>query len=337
MKAIALFIFIFLPCALFAQSSQVEVYDVQQEGNNLRVFYDLSVGGSYEVSLFYSLDNGSSWLGPARSVSGDAGSGIFSGRNKNILWNVLADRPQLKGNELRFKIRAIKAALMDFKFEMVFVAGGEFRMGSIDGELDEKPMHRVVLSDYFIGKYEVTQKLWQKVIGSNPSSIKDCPECPVEQVSWEDIQDFLKKLNAATGKNYRLPTEAEWEYAARGGSKSNGHPYAGNHDLSSVAWFSSNSGSKIHSVGQKQPNELGLYDMSGNVWEWCADRYGANYYHNRPNPDVNPQGPPSGLWRVFRGGSWNYFQDLCRVGLRNRDRPSLRYHDLGFRLVLSSN
>jgi formylglycine-generating enzyme required for sulfatase activity len=153
----------------------------------------------------------------------------------------------------------------------------------------------------------------------------------VEQVSWNDIQSFLKKLNTATGKRFRLPTEAEWEYAARGGNKSRGYTYSGSNTLSSVGWHVGNSGSKTHAVGQKQANELGLYDMSGNVWEWCSDWYGRNYYSS--SSSNNPKGPSSGSSRVLRGGSWSSSASYCRVADRNNYKPDLRYYNYGFRVV----
>ncbi len=176
---------------------------------------------------------------------------------------------------------------------MVFVEGGTFEMGSNDYD-NEKPVHRVTVSDFYIGKYEVTQKEWQEVMGNNPSRNKG-DDLPVENVSWNDIQDYLQRLNAKTGGNYRLPTEAELEYAARGGNKSHGYEYSGSNTLDNVAWYYDNSGSKTHSVGTKQPNELGIYDMSGNVWEWCNDWYGENYYSS--SSQNNPQGPSSGSVR----------------------------------------
>ena len=155
-------------------------------------------------------------------------------------------------------------------FEMVYVAGGEFEMGRKDAEAEdwEKPVHKVILSPFFMSKYLVTQELWESVMGDNPSSFKGTDR-PVEKVSWNDAQVFVEKLNVQTGKQYRLPTEAEWEYAARGGKRSMGFLYAGSDKLKEVGWYDANSGNETHPVGQLLGNELGIYDLSGNVWEWC--------------------------------------------------------------------
>jgi formylglycine-generating enzyme required for sulfatase activity len=218
--------------------------------------------------------------------------------------------------------------------EMVLVKGGSITMGCTaeqgsDCDDDEKPAHKVTLSDFYIGKYEVTQAQWKAVMGSNPSHFSGCENCPVEQISWNDVQEFIKKLNAKTGLNYRLPTEAEWEYAARGGAKSLGYKYSGSNSVDEVAWYDGNSGNKTHAVGTKQANELGIYDMSGNVWEWCNDWYG-NYSSEAQS---NPKGPSSASLRVFRGGCWNYSAQFVRVSDRSRSTPDYRYDFLGFRLV----
>ena len=219
--------------------------------------------------------------------------------------------------------------------EMVFVKGGTFTMGATaeqgsDAESDEKPTHSVTVSDFYIGKYEVTQAQWKAVMGSNPSYSKG-DNLPVEWVSWNDIQEFITKLNAQTGKKFRLPTEAEWEYAARGGHKSKGYKYSGSNSISDVAWYGDNSSSKIHPVGQKSPNELGIYDMSGNVWEWCQDWYSSSAYSS--SSQTNPTGPSSGSSRVLRGGSWNYSAGSCRVSLRYYNTPDYRDFNRGFRLA----
>ena len=228
-----------------------------------------------------------------------------------------------------------KAVLQKLIDSMVKVEGGTFTMGATseqgsDAESDEKPTHNVTLSDYMIGKTEVTQELWQAVMGSNPSEFRG-ENLPVECVSWNDCQEFIKKLNSLTGLNFRLPTEAEWEYAARGGSKSNGYKYSGSNDIGSVAWYKLTTNDReTKPVATKAPNELGLYDMSGNVWEWCSDWYG-DY---SSDSQTNPKGPSSGSYRLRRGGSWSFNARSCRVSFRSNSGPSYRYNSLGLRLAL---
>ncbi len=228
-------------------------------------------------------------------------------------------------------------------FNMIMVKGGSFLMGATseqgsDAYESEKPAHQVTLSDYYIGETEVTQELWQAVMGSNPSYFKENNN-PVEKVSWNDCKEFVSKLNKLTGMTFRLPTEAEWEYAARGGQKSKGYKYSGSNNLRDVAWYgqwngntydNGNSGERTHAVATKLPNELGIYDMSGNVWEWCQDWYGS--YSS--SAQTNPQGASSGANRVLRGGSWNCIARGCRVSIRRGDNPSNRNSNLGLRLVL---
>ena len=231
-------------------------------------------------------------------------------------------------------------------FTMIAVKGGTFTMGATaeqgsDAYDGGKPTHQVTLSDYYIGETEVTQELWQAVMGTTiqeqakkgtyDTSLDGVGNSyPMYYISWDDCQTFITKLNQLTGKNFRLPTEAEWEYAARGGQKSRGYKYAGSNILSDVAWYMDNSGSESHPVKQKQANELGLYDMSGNVYEWCQDWYG-NY---GSAAQTNPTGPSSGSFRVFRGGSWSYSASGCRVAHRDYYSPGIRDSNLGFRVVL---
>jgi sulfatase modifying factor 1 len=217
--------------------------------------------------------------------------------------------------------------------EFVKVKGGTFTMGDT-AFADAKP-HKVKLSSFYMQKTEVTQEFWKAVMGSNPSYFNGCPNCPVEQVSRDDIQQFISKLNAITGKKYRLPTEAEWEYAARGGKRSKGYKYAGSNEINEVAWFSDNNEGITHPVGQKKPNELGIYDMSGNVWEWCSDWYEESYYSS--SPGNNPQGPNSGSRCVLRGGGWDDSPQYCRVSYRDSGNPDDRFFLIGFRLVLVPN
>ena len=192
------------------------------------------------------------------------------------------------------------------------------------------PTHSVTLSSYYICKYEVTQALWRAVMGSNPSNFKG-NNLPVENVSWYDCQTFIKRLNSYTGRDFRLPTEAEWEFAARGGNYSHHYKYSGSNNLDDVAWYIDNSNKRPHPVGTKQPNELGLYDMSGNVGEWCSDWDGSYSSYSQ----TNPTGPNSGSFRVHRGGFWRYNARYCRTPERNSKTPDYCVNYLGLRLVLS--
>ena len=227
-------------------------------------------------------------------------------------------------------------------FTMVAVQGGTFTMGATseqggDASDGEKPAHSVTLSSYYIGQTEVTQELWQAVMGSNPSRFEGSNR-PVECVSWDDCQEFLSRLNRITGEHFRLPTEAEWEFATRGGSRSRGYKYSGSDNIYDVAWFDKNSYDKgssspdygTHAVATKLPNELGLYDMSGNVWEWCSDWYGS--YSS--SAQSNPTGPSSGSFRVIRGGSWSSYAGYCRVSDRYDCSLDCRSNGLGLRLAL---
>ena len=214
-------------------------------------------------------------------------------------------------------------------FKMIAVKGGTFQMGSNDGYDREKPIHQVTLTkDYYIGETEVTQELWTAVMGSNPSYFTGNTQFPVEYVSWNDCQTFISKLNALTGETFRLPTEAQWEYAARGSNKSKGYIYSGSNTIDDVAWYYSNS-SFTNPVKTKAPNELGIYDMSGNVWEWCSDWYGS--YSSAAQTD--PTGPSTGSYRVFRGGSWGNSASDCRVAYRCGSTPTITHYNLGLRLA----
>jgi formylglycine-generating enzyme required for sulfatase activity len=219
---------------------------------------------------------------------------------------------------------------------MVYIPAGGFTMGCPDvhdtsSYYWERPAHKVTVGSFYLSKFDVTQKQWEAVVGPNKYSLKKCADCPVENVSWYDAQVFINKLNQLTGKNYRLPTEAEWEYAARGGSKSAGYKYAGGNKAGAVAWISDNSGGQTHIVGQKKPNELGLYDMSGNVWQWCSDWFNDKYYSK--SPADNPEGPSKGSFRVLRGGSWWSGAPDCRSENRDRYPADAKDDDVGFRLA----
>ena len=266
--------------------------------------------------------------GQTASISGSLTSSASSS-NANVL---SSSGTSLFGNTITIPVKN------GINIEMVKVEAGSFDMGATPEMRslqypydDEKPDHRVTLTkNYYIGKYEVTQALWQVVMGNNPSRFKG-DDLPVERVSWKRCQDFISKLNSLTGKRFRLPTEAEWEYAARGGNKSRGYRYSGSNTLDDVAWYGDNSGSKTHAVGTKQPNELGIYDMSGNVSEWCQDWRGS--YSS--SPQTNPTDAVSGSYRVDRGGSWLYSAWFSRSSSRGGRTPGGRDGDLGLRLVLS--
>ena len=220
------------------------------------------------------------------------------------------------------------------KFRMIAVEGGSFMMGATPGQGEdarenEKPAHKVTVDDFYIGETEVTQELWFAVMGHNPSSFKnDQGNLPVENVSWMDVQMFIKKLNVITGQRFRLPFEAEWEYAARGGRKSTDKKYSGSDNVDEVAWYKDNAGGRTHAVALKKANELGIYDMSGNVWEWCEDWY-ANYDNNEM---LNPQGALTGTGMVMRGDSWYNIDG--RTTIRRNYKSETKGSDYGFRLAL---
>ena len=226
------------------------------------------------------------------------------------------------------------------RFKMIKIEGGTFTMGATAEQEDdaydwERPAHQVTLTDdYYIGQTQVTQALWKAVMGNNPSWYEG-DSLPVERVRWADCEKFIEKLNRLLSKKlgrkrFALPTEAQWEFAARGGNKSQGYKYAGSNNIDDVAWYYDNSGKQTHPVAQKQPNELGLYDMSGNVGEWCQDWYGV--YSS--NAQTNPQGPVYLSYRVCRGGCWDYRAKKCRVSNRCYYMPYYGYSWLGFRLCL---
>jgi len=221
--------------------------------------------------------------------------------------------------------------------EFMLIPPGTFLMGSPDSDVsnptafaNETPAHHVTISQpFYLGQYQVTQAQWKALMGNNPSQFTSNPDRPVDSVSWDDVQMFIKQLNEREGLLYRLPTEAEWEYAARAGTTT---AYCFGDDrrrLGEYAWYKENAGAQTHPVGTQQPNAWGLYDMHGNVWEWVQDWYG-DY---APEPVTDPQGPTSGSFRVFRGGSWNLVAWCCRSAFRHFDARGIRYGDLGFRLL----
>lgn len=330
---------IFLFAALPLQAAEVKNTEVRQVGNRGQFTYDL-LGDEPEAEVEVTLTiQDRQYKAADLHLEGDVGK-VKTGRGRVIWWNILQDFP--RGLDAGVKWR-VEAGGKEFKdaatgIEFIRIKGGCYEMGDAfgDGEGVEKPVHNVCVNDFYLGKYEVTQGQWQAVMGSNPSRFKGCgASCPVENVSWNDAQDFIRRLNGKTGKSYRLPTEAEWEYGARSGGKR--EKYAGtsnDRELGEYAWYNANSRSRTHPAGQKRSNGMGLHDMTGNVWEWCQDWYGEKYYSDSPRD--NPRGPSNGQYRVLRGGAWGGKPQYVRAAYRGRDEPAGRIFDDGFRLSLSA-
>ena len=309
-----------------------EVYvDGKKLGQSPRVFNGLLIG-NHQVEVRkegYTTDNKTVMIseGQTANITGTLSSQASDLANNSV--NTSSSSVSSGSNVISIPVRN------GITIEMVKVEAGTFMMGATSEMQnpydDEKPVHQVTLTnDYYMGKYEVTQALWQAVTGKNPSKFKG-DNLPVERVSWNDCQVFIRNLNNMTGRKFRLPTEAEWEYAARGGKKSRGYQYSGSSNISDVAWFDDINGNKKHPVGTKQANELGLYDMSGNVWEWCQDRYGS--YSSLFQK--NPTGAIMGAYRVFRGGRWGANERIGRTSCRSYCTPDFSYFNLGLRLALS--
>ena len=307
-----------------------DVYvDGKKLGQSPRVFNGLLVG-NHQVEVRkdgYATDKKSIMIseGQTASISGILASNTASSSNGYASNSSVSSG----GNEISIPVKN------GITIDIVKVEAGTFMMGATSEMQnpwdDEKTVHQVTLTnDYYMGKYEVTQALWKTVMGSNPSYSKG-DNLPVEEVSWNDCQEFISKLNSLTGKKFRLPTEAEWEYAARGGKKSRGYQYSGSSNISDVAWYSDNSDRNTHPVGTKQSNELGLYDMTGNVWELCQDWYGSYVSSSQ----TNPTGAVSGSRRVGRGGGYSGDARYCRSSYRGIYSPDDRFSYLGLRLVLS--
>ncbi|HTB31373.1 MAG TPA: SUMF1/EgtB/PvdO family nonheme iron enzyme [Bacteroidia bacterium] len=234
----------------------------------------------------------------------------------------------------RDSLMAVSILNLDSNF--VFVQGGTFAMGlpdssDVEGGEIQKPQHKVKLKSFYILKTHVTQALWYSIMDTNPSIHKECFTCPVENITWYDAQKFIAKLNKIKKEHYRLPTEAEFEYAAGGGNKGHGLKYSGSNNINEVGWFEDNSGSMSHPVGEKKPNELGLVDMSGDMWEWCSDWFEMYYY--KVSPSDNPQGPAKGTDKILRGGCWFSLDEGCMVASRGQLRPELKNKYTGFRIV----
>ena len=250
-----------------------------------------------------------------------------------------------KADPINSLAEPLRSHLKKLVADMVLVEGGTYMMGNPDRDKNDEYAkdvpHEVTLSSFYICKYEVTEALWTAVMGSNPSDHKSGDNYPVEQVNWYDCQDFVEKLSELTGRHFRLPTEAEWEYAARGGQRSRGYRYSGSYNLDEIGWHVGNTHRNKKEVGTKKPNELGLYDMTGNVSEWCQGKLDIEYYHH--SPSINPQGPDRSTYkdnRCFRGGSFcdDEKYDELKVYTRNTGMPpEEKYGHLGLRLAMSVN
>jgi len=345
MKMIVLLILaVLLPAVPGIQAAEVKNLMNGQRGSQAFARFDLvGMAGEKEAEVIVFIEVGDErYPADKLSLKGAFGPKVTVGAGKEIVWDVPADLPGGYEGDIFWDVEAsgggrVSKALAGGGFSdpatgmhFVGVKGGCYQMGNSfgDGGEDEKPVHEVCVSDFAIAACEVTQEQWKKVMGSNPSRFKMCgPDCPVENVSWNDAREFISKLNSRSGRNYRLPTEAEWEYAARSGGRS--EKFSGGNDIEAVTWYESNSGRTTHRVGTKQPNGLEIYDMSGNVWEWVSDWYGAD-----PNSKLrNPQGPPSGFYRVARGGSWRNGPKHARTSFPYDFSPDDRSDNLGFRLV----
>jgi formylglycine-generating enzyme required for sulfatase activity len=291
---------------------------VKQDGLSITVQYDMS-GKLYrgdQVALTYSLDNGKTFS-VINDAEGDLGSNVLPGKNNEVNW-MLIDKDFIIGKIINFRMVTVPVG-------MVYVDGGQFKRTGIDEKKKEKTEHSIGLRSFLMDATEVTQREYRHVMGKYASDYTGCMECPVENVSWFDAVAYARKV----GK--RLPTEAEWEYAARGGAKGKvDQTYSGSNKIDDVAWYLANTDSK-QPVGRKRPNSIGLYDMSGNVWEWCADWYHDDYFQIAD--PKNPKGPEYGTEKVVRGGSWFSNDVFCNVSRRYKLKPDYRDTNFGFRCV----
>ncbi len=282
----------------------------KQAGSAIEVLYDITGSNEddrFNVNLFCSIDGGKTYSMPLTKVSGDIGFDIEGGFGKKITWNVLDEMNHLIASKVVFKVSL--QLIPDGARNMIFVKGGQYMMGRNSGSPDESPAHKVNINDFYIGKYEVTvgdyKTFCKEMNYSMPENSEDWNnQQPVTYVDWFDANAYCQWLGEKTGKKFRLPTEAEWEYAAKGGAKSKNYIFSGSDNINDVGWYKTNSeGVKYSKVGSLSPNELNIFDMSGNVWEWCYDWYNEKYYQQSPVHD--PQGPRIGKLKTGRGGSWH--------------------------------
>lgn len=339
---IACAILLFANVLMAQKVSNVNYTRVDKE---LTITYSLDKQADIRVRV--SIDGGHFFSRPLQNLSGDVGKAIKPGKEKKIIAYDLADLRGLPDSldsvNVRFRVEvddgSVDIRVGDYVIPMVPVKGGTFQMGCVDKTIAkhnyeaEFPVHKVTVDDYYIAKYELTQDVWTLVMGENPSHTQGNDSLPVEQVSWNDVQIFISRLSQITGQRFRMPTEAEWEYAARGGQKGHGYVFPGaNSDLNAIAWYGSNADNHTHPVGQKKPNELGLYDMAGNVWEWCSD-WMAEYPAEAQD---NPKGPKDGDHKILRGGCMTSPSWGLTVSDRCWYQPDRGYGFHGVRLVLDT-
>jgi len=363
MKKIFLVVLLFIAFSLFCNEPPVVSNVVVEQRNDgtyfVDIYYDLedTDGDNMMVSISASDDEGESWDYPIISLSGDTGYNITSGNNKQIIWDFATDHPEVLNIPTMIKVTADDRDISGIE-GMVFVQGGTFEMGDHfnEGSSDELPVHEITLNSFYIGQYEVTQGEYESVMGSNPANGYGVGEnYPIYNVTWYDAVEYCNVLSIQYGRTpcydlsdwscdfsangYRLLTEAEWEYAARGGVNwTDDYRYSGCHeesDLVDYAIYISNDPGHTEVVGSKLPNQLDIYDMSGNVYEWCNDWYSSDYYSS--SPADNPTGPDSEAYRITRGGGWLLNANSCRVANRNSVNPSSSYYGMGFRILRALN
>lgn len=301
---------------------------VKYDKQNNPIYKERIIDGNLEdkQTIIYEYDEQANWI-----------KQTLTQEEKNADWSGIIVERQIE-YFTHLYAESKDPILQSFDNNMVFVKGGTFMMGSDTGKDNERPSHQVTLSDFYMSRYEITQAQWEYVMGNNPSNFKRYKECPVEQISWNSIDKFIDKLNLLTGKQYRLPTEAEWEYAAKGGNLSRSYKYTGSNTLGYVAWHGGiwmgegNSGDRTHPVGQKLPNELGLYDMFGNITEACSDWF--QPYSSESQ--INPKGAESGYAKIWRGGSWYNAKEAFRYTSRGSGGVSVNSDIAGFRLCITS-
>ena len=327
-----------LICCATAVAQQIGNVGFTLRGDTLRITYSLDRKADIRVRVSVA---GGRYTPPLEGLSGAVGKDVKPGDSLVITAVRLREIQGEGDSSLRFMVEVDDGSLLieldSLSFRMMPVEGGSFTMGctrrsgEVNTYIDELPTHKVTVNSFYLGRHEVTQALWKAVMGENPSKWTGNDSLPVEQVSWNDAQIFIARLSQITGLRFRLPTEAEWEFAARGGNRSHGTVYPGTASmLFETCWYGGNSGGHSHPVGQLKPNELGLYDMGGNVLEWCSDWMTAY----SPGPQTSPQGPKHGENRILRGGCFNSPTWGCSVWERSWYLPDFRYSWQGLRLAL---